>query len=69
MGKVFDQRLLTITEQQDEQIARFVPNSHERDAQYAAFHNKLKSTLKEPVADPVQAMKGWMEKAPRFFPA
>lgn len=67
MGNVFSQKLLTITERQDEEIARFVPNIHERDAQYAAFHNSLRNTLKEPVADPVQALKQWMETAPRFF--
>ncbi len=63
MGKVFDQKLLTVTEEQDEQIRRFVPNIHERDAQYNAFH----SSLKKPVADPVTAMKQWMETAPTFF--
>lgn len=63
MSKVFDQKLLTITEEQDEQIRRFIPNSHERDAQYNALHN----TLKKPVADPVTAMKQWMETAPTFF--
>ncbi len=69
MGKVFDQKLLTITEQQDEQIARFIPNSHERDAQYSAFHNTLSSTLKEPMSDPVMAMRTWMQSAGRFFPS
>lgn len=68
MGKVFEKKLLTITEQQDKKVARFIPNSHERDAQYAALHTKLKSTLSEPLADPVTAMKEWMETAPRFFP-
>ena len=67
MQKVFDQKLLTITEEQDEEVARFIPNSHERDAQYAALHTKLKSTLSEPVADPVTGMKKWMETATRFF--
>ena len=66
---VFDQKLLTVTEEQDEQIRRFIPNIHERDAQYNAFHNSLSSALKEPVTDPVTAMKGWMEEAPRFFPS
>ena len=65
--KVFDQTLLTITEEQDEQIRRFVPNIHERDAQYNALHNELKSKLKEPVGDPVHAMRQWMKRATRFF--
>ena len=64
---VFSQKLLRITEAHDEKIAQFIPNIHERDAQYSAFHNTLCSTLKEPVADPVTAMSEWMETAPRFF--
>ena len=67
MSKVFEQKLLTVTEAQDEEVATFIPNSHERDAQYAALHTKLKSTLSEPVTDPVQSMKDWMETATRFF--
>ncbi len=63
MGKVFSQKLLTVTEEQDGRIAEFIPNSSERDAQYNALH----STLKEPVTDPVQAMKQWMETAVMFF--
>ncbi len=69
MSNVFDQKLLKVTEEQDVEIARFIPNSHERDAQYAAFHNSLRSSLSEPVGDVVTAMKGWMEKAPRYFPS
>ena len=67
MTPVFSQKLLTITEQQDEEIARFIPNIHERDAQYAAFYNSLHSSLGEPVGDVVTAMRTWMQSAPRFF--
>ena len=68
MNPVFSQKLLTITGTQDKEISQFIPNIHERDAQYAAFYNSLSSSLSEPVSDVVTAMKGWMGSALRFFP-
>ncbi len=61
MSKVFDQKLLIITEQQDLEIAGFIPDSHVRDAQYHAFHNSVRSSIREPVTDAVEGMRAWIK--------
>lgn len=48
-------------------IAVGLASQTEWDGQYAALHNALRSRLSEPVSDAVEAMRKWMETAPRFF--
>ena len=62
-GPVFKQKFMTITREQDEEISKFVADSHQRDAQYDALHRSLKG----PVDDPVKEMQRWMETAVMFF--